>query len=101
VREQVVSPHPASVPPRDAQPGKAGEESRRVQTQAVVALAPCSAGLGARLQHERVESLPPQQRCRGEAGRSGPDDHEVALLHGAGPTILAATPTADPPLTKG
>jgi hypothetical protein len=77
VREEVVAPHPAPVLTRDAQAREAREKTRRVQAQPVVPLAPCGAGLGPRLEHERREAVAAEQRRRGEARRSGSDDDEV------------------------
>ena len=68
VLDQVVARDPAAEVPRDAHPGQAGEQARRVEPQPVVALPPRRAGLGACLEHERVEAAFSEQGGSGEAG---------------------------------
>ena len=52
-----------------------------MQVQPVVAAAPGGAGLGPRLEQERLDAGAAEQRRGGEAGRAGPDDRDLAGLH--------------------
>src|SRR5438552_3586683 len=52
-----------------------------MQAEPVVALAPGGARLRARLEDDRRETLPPEERGRGEAGRACADDRDVERLH--------------------
>src|SRR5581483_11982286 len=68
VGEEVVAGDPAAVLPRDPEAGEAREKARRVQPQPVVALPPRGAGLGARLEDDRLEPLLPEEGCGRETG---------------------------------
>src|SRR5581483_1346482 len=82
VGEEVVAGDPAAVLPRDPEAGEAREKARRVQPQPVVALPPRGAGLGARLEDDRLEPLLPEEGCGRETGGSAADDRDAHDLHG-------------------
>src|SRR5205823_1454119 len=68
VLEQVVTGHPPAEPARNAEAGQTGEQARRVEAEPVVPCPPGCARLRARLEHERLEAAPAQERRGGEAG---------------------------------
>ena len=71
VLDQAVARDPAAEAAWDPEARQAGEQTRRVQPQPVVAVPPGSARLGAGLEDERLEAALTEQRARCEPGRAG------------------------------
>lgn len=76
VAHEVVAGDPAAVGARQPQPRQMRLDARRVQVQAVVPLGPGLADVLAAVQHQGADAVAQQARCRGQAGRAGPDDDD-------------------------